>query len=84
MNTPTRMDFYLAQVAAEVRRTIAKYPGKVNTDDFILKFVYKADDDVPLTEEALEQRIQNSKAAWFGIAGMAARKPPPSRGKGVQ
>lgn len=33
-----RQDYYLAQIALEVRRIFAKHPNKMNLDDFILKF----------------------------------------------
>lgn len=37
LNVPTKQDHYLAQVAAEIRRTFSKKP--INIQDFILRFI---------------------------------------------
>lgn len=81
MNTPSREDYYLAQIAARVYQTVAKEPNKVRVEDFLLEFTeQKEAKEVPLTEEVVAQRTANSKAAWFGIAGHTVRTPPPQKG----
>lgn len=71
MNTASREDYYLAAIATEVRRTVAKDPSNVKLEDFILQFnKTKASKDVPLTTEELEARMARSKAAWFALAGL--------------
>lgn len=79
MNTPSRTDYYIAQVAYEVRRSFVKDPNKVEMKEFIIKFEEIVAKEEPLTEEVLEQRIIRSKAAWFGAAGVKTRTPPPQK-----
>lgn len=83
MNLRTKQDYYLAQIAAEVRKTVVKKPQDVSIDDFLLEFREKEQEDKPPTEEELQERIQKSKAAWLGISGLAALKRKQD-GKGKQ
>lgn len=64
MNNPDRADYYMAQVACEVRRSVVKHPNKVKLSDFLLKFTTKHKDEKP-TQEEIQRRTQASKAAWF-------------------
>jgi len=57
-------DYYLAQIASEVRRSFAKSPQNVKTSDFILDFKEKP--QKPMTKE---EAIVNSKRYWFGLTG---------------
>lgn len=75
MNNPSRIDYYLAQIAAEARRTYVKHPNKVKVTDFLLKFTPKKDANKPLTAEEVQQRAQTSKSVWMGILSRV-RKPP--------
>lgn len=70
---PKREDYYLAQIAAEVRRTIARNPQRVNVKDFLLRFKFPKKGHV-LTEKEKAQRLAASKARWFAIVGMKGGK----------
>ena len=52
----TKADWYLAQIAAEVRRNWVDKPKEVEVRDFLLKQVS--------AETAIEERVQRSKAVW--------------------
>jgi hypothetical protein len=58
----SKQDWYLAQVAAESRRAIAKEPNKIKVSDFLLVVA-------SATEEA-QERGQKSKAAWASFLGV--------------
>ena len=72
-----REDYYLAMIAAEIRRTIAKEPKKVDIADFILNF--KADDKKEkkkLDQEDIDRiakRTVKSKAFWLGSLGIKGK-----------
>lgn len=53
--------WYLAQVSAEVRRSMVKHPEKVRLSDFILSFS-SAKPPKKLT-------LEETKAIWKGIVG---------------
>ena len=57
-----REEYYLAQIAAEVRRGIAKHPKKVHMKDFILDFEKKKVED--------QDSTKRSKQFWFAFAGI--------------
>lgn len=71
MNTPSRVDYYLAQIAMEIRRTVAKKPELLKLSDFILKF---EESKAKVAKGDPEQRLQVSKAAWAAMAGKPVRK----------
>jgi hypothetical protein len=50
-----KSEYYLAQIAAEVRRGYVKHPKSVKTKDFILKSVEK------------KQTMSKSKSTWLGF-----------------
>ena len=81
MNRRDKMDYYLAQVAAEVRRSRVEDPRKVETEDLLITFV-KRKDEVKLSKKEAAAR---SKSVWFGILGLRKgqkpvhNKPPPKR-----
>lgn len=66
-------DFYLAQIAAEIRKTIVKHPEKVSIKSFLMKFARKE------KEKKKETKIEASKRmkSFFGIVS----KPKTSKGK---
>jgi hypothetical protein len=49
----TKQDFYLAQIAAEVRRSNMKNPGSIKVKDFLLTF-----------RTAAEAKSAKSKKIW--------------------
>jgi len=70
-----RMDHYLAQIAAEISRTMVKKPGSVKIEQFLLKFTSKSKSKkkrVP-TQAELERYTAASKARWAGIAGLTKK-----------
>ena len=67
-NYPDRHDFYLAQIATEVRRGSINcvHPNKVRMRDMILKFDTKKKD---VKNRTLEEADRQAKAFWFGLVG---------------
>jgi len=61
-----KLDYYLAQIASEVRRSFVKNPATVKTSDFILKFE-NSNSKKPLTKE---EATAMSKRYWFSITGL--------------
>lgn len=62
-NRPTLSDHYLMLIAAEVRRTIAEHPRRVEMKDFKLEF---RTDDKAAAQPTREQAAAFSKARWLG------------------
>ena len=63
-----REDYYLAQIAAEIRRTISKYPKKIKLQDFLLKFKNKKRDK--MSELDLKEKTRRSKSFWKALVGI--------------
>ncbi len=61
-----KQDYYLAQIASEVRRSFVKNPQNVKTSDFILSFKDSKKEQKPMSKE---EAVANSKRYWFGITG---------------
>ena len=61
-----REDYYLAQIASEIRRSFIAKPEKVRLTDFLLKFQEKKPEPVLMPE----QRMKKSKSAWLGLFKM--------------
>lgn len=57
-----REDYYLAQIACEVRRSYVKHPGRVKLKDFLIKFESRKPDTRP--------SLQESKQFWFSALGL--------------
>jgi len=55
----TKQDYYLAQIAAEIRRGIVKVPKSVKVKDFLI--------EVQVTPKEKE-KMKKSKSFWLGIA----------------
>jgi hypothetical protein len=70
----TRLDYYLAQIAAEVHRTAAKHPGQVSVQSKLCKFALI--DREPSSDER-EAHIKMSKAFWRALAFQGAKPLPP-------
>jgi len=63
---PSRLDYYLMMVAAEVRRGYVKNPERVKLADFLLRFEpYKKNQDVDWKE-----RGERSKSLWKRLVGL--------------
>jgi hypothetical protein len=62
--------YYLAQVAAELRRTIAKDPEKVKVTDFLLQYEKQVEAPKPVTQVEGLERMRRSKSAWFAACGI--------------
>ena len=70
MDRPSREDWYLMQVAAEMRRTRVKSPQDVKLADMRLK-IDRPKEAVPVTREDAAAR---SKSHWFGMLGIGREK----------
>lgn len=63
---PQLRDYYLMQIAQEVRRVLSKNPNRVKMEDFKIQF-----------QEAVEQKGYDpelSKAVWTAIANQSKKK----------
>lgn len=72
-NRPDKVENYLMQIAAEIRKTKAKNPRSVRIEDFRLKFGNGSSQ-----EPASDDRVAASKSAWAKIKSRpkpAPRKP---------
>jgi hypothetical protein len=66
----TKLDIYLAQIAAEVRRGIVKNPKSVKTKDFLMKKQVHT----PSPEEKKgEARAARSKAIWVNTLNLKVK-----------
>ncbi len=81
-----RQDYYLAQIALEVRRVLKKNPNALKIDHFLLKFVLgeTGTEKKAITEEDFERRVESSKAFWGAVAGPGGKieykvRTPPSQ-----
>lgn len=72
---PTRIEFYLMQIAMEVRRVLSKFPNKIKLLDFMLKRGDGKNEDASQPKDAEEAtRIAQSKY----LPLIAAAKAQPS------
>jgi hypothetical protein len=62
-----REDYYLAQIAAEVRRAFSKDPKSVKLKDLLLEFHPEEKKTKPMSKKT---RIQQSKNFWLALAGV--------------
>jgi ADP-glucose pyrophosphorylase len=68
---PSRTDWYLMQVAAEVRRGLVKKPNSVKTGDLKIKFVLSSKHSAPALTP--EQQMMHSKHCWMGAVGLLGK-----------
>ena len=68
-NTPGALEYYLMQIAAEVRKVLAKKPGTIKMLDFIISFGKKE----PETNKQKTRRIDMSWSRMLRVIGI---KPP--------
>ena len=64
---PNRTDYYLMQIAQEVRRSVSKSPNKIQMDQFKVKFVPK---EHKMTKQEKKSSIASSKSRWFKALGV--------------
>lgn len=62
----TKLDYYLAQIAAEVRRGWVKNPKSVKVKDMLL--------NVQNASGPAEKRIARSKAVWLGAVNLKGKE----------
>lgn len=65
LNRPTVDQWYLAQIAKEIRRTIVKRGVRLQTTDFLIEFMERV--FKPKTEEDEKKKIENAKSKWFSF-----------------
>ena len=70
-NRPSRADYYLMQLTAEVRSILAKKPRKIKLKDFLLRFELGSNKP-KLTRE---QAAALAKARWGAFTNGAKRSP---------
>jgi hypothetical protein len=56
----TKEDYYLAQIALEVRRTKAKNPAALKLKHMLIQFASK-------TKKSTQETLQASKNYWMGL-----------------
>lgn len=73
-NQTSKEDYYLAQVAAEVRRSFVKSPQSVHVKDFILSFTRAERSSPGGGSPAMEDPTQRSKNYWSAVLGMEKKE----------
>lgn len=64
-----KQELYLAQIAAEIRKTAVKSPRKVRVKDFLVK----TNDELE-TEDAQRAKMERSKSVWASSIGITLPK----------
>lgn len=70
----SKEDYYLAQIAAEVRRGIVKNPNKVKLKDFLLT--------IQTGPVSNPDTLENSKSFWLSSLGVGSKSPGAGRQAG--
>ena len=71
-NNPSRSDYYLMRIAAEVRKSWAKDPTKIQLNQFRINFVPpKQESEQPSLSH--EERTAIAKARWFGFLNVRSK-----------
>ena len=66
-----REDYYLANIAAEIRRSYVKDPMKVKTDSFLMKF---KKDRKSRKKLSIKERTKRAKVFWGAVLKFPKRK----------
>ena len=66
-NRPEPSDYYLMQIAAEIRRVLSKKPRHIKMEDFKLEFAEAEHAPAATVEEAAAR----SKSKWKAIVGLS-------------
>ena len=74
INQTSKEDYYLAQVAAEVRRSFVKSPQSVHVKDFILSFTRAERSSPGGGSPAMEDPTQRSKNYWSAVLGLEKKE----------
>ncbi len=69
INTPQKIDHYLAQISSEVRRSYVKSGTKICSDDFLIKYQYSKRSKTK-DEDRFEKKNAMSKAFWLTTLGV--------------
>lgn len=77
-NHPTLNEYYLMQIAAEVRRVLAKHPNEIQSDHFKIKFKRAVAKSQEQAEKDKQAKITANKMRWAGFVGI---KLPPPKGQ---
>jgi len=72
LNLFHREDYYLAQIAAEIRRGNVKQPRQIRVKDFILEFKREKVRDT--RGLSLEDRTSISKRFWKAVVGFTQKR----------
>lgn len=72
-NAFDKQNYYLAQIAAEVRRSYIAKGAKVKIEDFILDFKRKDETPRPLSEQQATDRMKKMFFAATGLTGGAKK-----------
>jgi len=70
-NIVHREHYYLAQIAAEIRRGISKKPKSIKIEQFLLKFQHPKVQRKPLTNKEKQERAEKSKSTWLAFLGIS-------------
>lgn len=68
---PSRTDWYLMQIAAEVRRGLVKKPSSVKTENMKIKFLL--DRKRSAAPPTSQEQMMMSKQCWLGAAGLLGK-----------
>lgn len=70
----TKADWYMAQLAAEVRRSFVSKPKDVRNTDFLLRFATPEEVTEHNSEESRKKKMAQSKAAWLSVLRPTTKK----------
>ncbi len=68
-----KQDYYLAQIAAEVRRSMVKKPERIRTSSFLLKFRRQRRKKEG-KKLSIKERTKRAKGFWSVVLGMGKGK----------
>lgn len=68
---PSKNDYYLMQIAMEVKRVLSSNPEKIKLEDFRLAFDVKEDPEQKRKRQ--RQKMERSKSAWLGSLGITKK-----------
>jgi len=71
-NRVHREDYYLANIAAEIRRSYVKDPAKVRLESFLMKFTKKDESEKPKMTK--KERTKRAKTFWMTLLKFPKKK----------
>lgn len=60
----SKQDYYLANIAAEIRRSYVKHPERVSIESFLMKFKRAGQVSKPKTKKSIKERTKKAKTFW--------------------